>query len=320
MIPFLLFGLLLFLAVALGLAGLLQHREGATLRAVRSRLQNLGERPAEVQRHQVERDRRFSSIGWLDRLLQRVDLAQRLDMLIFQAGMNMRAGVLLLLIVTCAAGGYIAGLMLFHRVIPALLGLAVCGSIPLLYVKWRKGQRMRAFAEEFPDALDLLVSALRAGLSFTAAMQIVAEECPQPVRGEFAITVEEQSLGLDFRESLVNLSKRVDSIDLKFFVTAIILQRETGGNLVEVLESTARLIRDRFRILGDIQTFTAQGRLTGAILSALPICIGLFSWAMAPEYFKPMVESPAGRAALCMAGLMQLGGALVIRRIVDVKV
>jgi len=320
MITFILFGLLVFLALAAGLFGVLQHREGATLRAVRSRLEGLRHRHPETRRHEVERDRRYSSIAWFDRLLQRVDLGQRLEMLIFQAGMSLRAGVLVLLMATCAAGGYMVGLMMFHRIMPALLAMALCGPAPLLYVLWRKGQRMRAFAEEFPDALDLLVSALRAGLSFTAAMQIVAEESPQPVRGEFAITVEEQSLGLDFRESLVNLSKRVDSIDLKFFVTAIILQRETGGNLVEVLESTARLIRDRFRILGDIQTFTAQGRLTGAILSALPICIGLFSWAMAPEYFKPMIESPAGRAALWMAGLMQLGGALVIRRIVAVKV
>ena len=320
MMPFLVFGFLLFLALVMGLVGLLQHRQGATVRAVRSRLQGLGHRDPETQRHEVERDRRYSAIPWFNRLLERVDLGQRLEMLIFQAGMGLRAGVLVMLIVSCAAGGYVAGLMLFHRVLPALVGLAACGSVPLFYVMWRKQQRMHAFAEQFPDALDLLVSALRAGLSFTAAMQIVAEESPQPVRGEFAITVEEQALGLDFRESLVNLSKRVDSIDLKFFVTAIILQRETGGNLVEVLEGTARLIRDRFRILGDIQTFTAQGRLTGGILSALPLCIGLFSFVMAPEYFRPMVESPAGRAALWMAGLMQLGGILVIKRIVDVKV
>lgn len=320
MIPFLLFALLLGLALALGLYGYLQHREGAAGRAVQSRLQELGHRDPVAQRREIERDRRYSSIPWFDRLLARVDLGQRLEMLIFQAGMNLRPGVLVMMILTCAVVGYVAGLTMTHRLVPALLAMAACGFAPLLYVKWRKAKRMRAFAEEFPDALDLLVSALRAGLSFTAAMQIVAEESPQPVRGEFAITVEEQSLGLDFRESLVNLSKRVDSVDLKFFVTAIILQRETGGNLVEVLEGTARLIRDRFRILGDIQTFTAQGRLTGAILSALPICIGLFSWLMAPEYFKPMIESPAGRFALWSAGLMQLGGALVIRRIVDVKV
>jgi tight adherence protein B len=151
-------------------------------------------------------------------------------------------------------------------------------------------------------------------------MQIVAEESPEPVRGEFAITVEEQSLGLDFREALVNLTKRVDSLDLRFFVTAVILQRDTGGNLAEILENTSRLIRDRFRILGDIQTFTAQGRLTGLILCGLPIGIGVFMLAMTPDYFRPMLESPSGRLALFIAGGMQLLGVLVVRRIVNIKV
>jgi tight adherence protein B len=198
--------------------------------------------------------------------------------------------------------------------------MLLLGPVPYLYVRYRKHQRMKAFAQEFPDSLDLLVSALRAGLSFSAAMQIVAEESPEPVRGEFAITVEEQSLGLDFRECLVNLTRRVDSLDLRFFVTAVVLQRETGGNLAEILENTSRLIRDRFRILGDIQTFTAQGRLTGAILLCLPCSIGIFMFIMTPEYFKPMITSEAGRAALWFAGFMQFTGALIIRKIVNIKV
>jgi len=217
-------------------------------------------------------------------------------------------------------GGYFFGIIAFHRAPPAMLFMLLLGPLPYFYVRYRKHQRMKAFSTEFPDSLDLLVSALRAGLSFSAAMQIVAEESPEPVRGEFAITVEEQSLGLDFRESLVNLTRRVDSLDLRFFVTAIVLQRETGGNLAEILENTSRLIRDRFRILGDIQTFTAQGRLTGAILFCLPACIGLFMFIMTPDYFKPMMTSEAGRAALWFAGCLQVTGALIIRKIVNIKV
>jgi len=144
---------------------------------------------------------------------------------------------------------------------------------------------MQAFALEFPDALDLLVGALRAGLSFSAAMQMVSEESPEPVRTEFSVTVEEQALGLDFREALLNLTRRVDSLDLRFFVTAVVLQRETGGNLAEILENTARLIRDRFRVLGDIRTFTAQGRLTGAILVLLPVVMALYTYTINPDYF-----------------------------------
>ena len=164
------------------------------------------------------------------------------------------------------------------------------------------------------------MSALRAGLSFSAAMQMVAQESPEPIRSEFAVTVEEQALGLDFRETLVNLTRRVDSLDLRFFVTAVVLQRETGGNLAEILENTARLIRDRFRVLGDIRTFTTQGRLTGTILVLLPLAMALYTWAMEPDYFQPMLESASGRNALLVAGAMQVLGILVIRRIVSIKV
>src|SRR5262245_7858151 len=296
------------------------HRSGEGARALQGRLRELAHKTRELPGPKVERDKRLSSIPWLDALLRRINVAEGLEMLLYKAGMSMRVGVLLLLIAAFGMGGYFIGLVTFHRAPPALLFMLIAAPLPYGYVQYRKHQRMQKFSHEFPDSLDLLVSALRAGLSFSAAMQIVAEESPEPVRGEFAITVEEQSLGLDFRESLFNLTRRVDSLDLRFFVTAIVLQRETGGNLAEILENTSKLIRDRFRILGDIQTFTAQGRLTGAILLCLPACIGLFMFIMTPDYFKPMMTSEAGRAALWFAAFMQITGALIIRKIVNIKV
>jgi tight adherence protein B len=316
----LLFSILIFLTVALAVAGWLFHRGGAGARAIQERLQRFATRGGDLPRARVERDSRLSSIPLLDSLLRSIDLGARLELLLYRAGMSMRAGMLVLLIAAFAAAGYVVGFAASHRVPPALLFMALFAPIPYLYVVYRKQQRMKAFAQEFPDALDLLVSALRAGLSFTAAMQIVGEESPEPVRGEFAIAVEEQALGLDFRETLFNLTQRVDSLDLRFFVTAVILQRDTGGNLAEILDNTAKLIRDRFRILGDIQTFTAQGRLTGLILTLLPISIGLFTFLMTPDYFRPMIESPGGRFALWFAAGMQLTGVLVIRKIVNIKV
>jgi len=241
-------------------------------------------------------------------------------MLLYQAGVGLRAGTLIMLCVIFAAGGYLVGLALFHRVFPAIVGLAVCGPLPLMWVQGKKRERMRAFAREFPDALDLLVTALRAGLSFTAAMQIVADEAPEPVRGEFAVTVEEQALGLDPREALMNLTRRVDVLDLRFFATAVLLQRETGGNLAEVLANTSELIRDRFRVLGDIMTFTAQGKITGGILVCLPIFICVFMFVITPGFFKPMIETPEGRMALWIAGGMQLAGILAVRKIVSIRV
>lgn len=315
------FSILLFVAIVIAVAGVLMHRQGEGMRAMQSRLRGLGSKagPKDVARD-VTRDSRYSSIPLLDSLLQRLDLSGRLELLLYQAGLTMRVGQLVLLMAGFAMGGYFCGMFVFHRLMPALLFTAAFAPLPYAWVRLKKQQRMKKFSEEFPDSLDLLVSALRAGLSFSAAMQIVAEESPEPVRSEFAVTVEEQSLGLEFRESLVNLTKRVDSLDLRFFVTAVILQRETGGNLAEVLENTSRLIRDRFRILGDIATFTAQGRMTGAILFCLPLGISIFTIVITPDYFRPMLASEGGRAALWIAGSAQVLGALAIRKIVNIKV
>ena len=317
---FLFFSILIFLAVVTACVALVIHRSGEGARQLQTRLSKLTRRAGETQKVEVMRDSRYSSIPMFDSLLRSLNLGQQLEMLLYQAGMTMRVGALLLLIVACGMGGYFIGVLVTHRVAPGLMFMALATPIPYLYVKFKKGQRMKAFSEEFPDSLDLLVSALRAGLSFSAAMQIVAEESPEPVRGEFAVAVEEQSLGLEFRETMMNLTRRVDSLDLRFFVTAVILQRDTGGNLAEILENTSKLIRDRFRILGDIKTFTAQGRLTGGILLCLPLSISLFMFVMTPDYFKPMIESETGRAALYFAGFLQVLGALIIRKIVAIKV
>jgi tight adherence protein B len=232
----------------------------------------------------------------------------------------MRVGMFLLVLAALSMVTYLIGYIAFGHLIPAFACMAV-GAMFLPLVMWhKKNVRMNAFAEEFPDALDLLVSALRAGISFSSALQIVAEESPEPIRSEFAIVVEEQSLGIEMREALGNLASRVDSVDIKFFVTAIVLQRDTGGNLTEVLDNTSRLIRDRFRILGDIKTFTAQGRLTGFILTCLPLAMAIFMIVSAPEYFFKMWEKPEGRAILGVAAFMQLLGGLAIRKIVDIKV
>ncbi len=268
----------------------------------------------------VERDQRMSAVPVLDRLLRSLSIARRIELLLYQAGLSWRVGTFLLLVAVGCAAGYLVALSIFHHLLHALVSGVLGASLPVLLLQWKKSTRMRAFAEEFPDALDLLVSALRAGISFSSALQIVADESPEPVRSEFAIVVEEQMLGLELREALTNLANRVDSLDLKFFVTAVVLQRDTGGNLTEVLENTSRLIRDRFRILGDIQTFTAQGRLTGAILSLLPLGLAIFMMMVAPDYFHKMWDNPTGRAVLGFAGLMQILGALTIRKIVNIRV
>jgi tight adherence protein B len=220
----LLFPILIAVAVVLLVIGVGLDRGGAMARELGERLRSIAPE-ADRPLRELERDRRLSVIPWLDRMLRGIQLGERLEMLLYQAGVGLRAGTLILMCVLFAGGGYMVGLGLFHRLFPAIVGFVVGAPLPVLYVLSRKAQRMQAFAREFPDALDLLVTALRAGLSFSAAMQIVADEAPEPVRGEFAVTVEEQALGLDPREALLNLTKRVDVLDLRFFATAVLLQR-----------------------------------------------------------------------------------------------
>ena len=311
---------LVFLAVVFAVVSVVLSREGVAARQLGERLRRFGWKGELPGGAEVERDVRYSYIPLFDRLLRFMNLGTNAELLLYQAGMKMRPGVLILLTALFLIGGYSLGVVLFHRVPPALLIMLVLGPLPYGYVIYRKSARMKAFAREFPDALDLLVSALKAGLSFSAAMQIASEESPDPVRGEFAVTVEEQALGIDFREAMVNLTRRVDSLDLRFFVTAVLLQLDTGGNLAEILHNTSVLLRDRFRVLGDIQTFTAQGRITGAILGLLPLFMALFMLTVSPDYFRPMIETHSGRVAIAVAGCMQLMGMLVIRQIVKIRV
>jgi tight adherence protein B len=305
--------------VALVLALTMQKRERGA-QALRERVGTSRPGTADTARVLIERDQRMSALPFLDRILRGLSIARRIELLLYQAGMQMRVGVFLMLVAVGGLAGYLIATAVFRYWLHGFVAGAIGAFLPMLFIQYRKSARMRAFAEEFPDALDLLVSALRAGISFSSALQIVADESPEPVRSEFAIVVEEQTLGLDLREALTNLADRVDSLDLKFFVTAVVLQRDTGGNLTEVLENTGRLIRDRFRILGDIQTFTAQGRLTGAILSFLPLGLAIFMMMVAPDYFHKMWDNPSGRAVLGFAALMQILGALVIRKIVNIRV
>jgi len=314
------FAILIALMVVMLALGAYALRSGQGMKALTDRLRRVGRPAPDVPEFELERDERYSSMPWFDDLLRKVNVGEHLELLLYQSGLSMRAGMLVMLTAAAAMVAYVCGIMMFHRVFTALLCMAAVAPLPYGFVVMKKKQRMNSFAEQFPDALDLLVSALRAGLSFSVAMQIVSEESPEPLATEFAITVEEQSLGLDIREAMTNLTRRVDVLDLKLFVTAILLQRETGGNLAEVLSNSAALIRDRFRILGDVKTFTAQGRMTAVILSALPIGVGLFTFAASPEYFAPMIESEAGRMALWFAGFLQLLGVLIIKKIVSIKV
>jgi tight adherence protein B len=294
---------------------------GATDRraAIRRRLMELEEGIDGLDASILRVDR-MSSIGLLNRSLARMHLAHRLESLLVQAGLTMKVSVFLLMSLSLAVlSGLLARQLLHH--VPLASFIALCAGIaPLLIVIYKKDRRVRMFNEQFPEAIDLMVSALRAGFALSGSIQLVADECPDPVGKEFRILFEEQKLGLDVREALLNFGSRLDSTDASLFVTAVLIQRDTGGNLAEVLEKISDVIRDRFRILGEVKTFTAVGRLSGFILGALPPVVALIMTMLNPDYMRILLDHPIGTHVISVAVIMQVLGFLVIRRIIDIKV
>jgi tight adherence protein B len=253
-------------------------------------------------------------------MLQSAPFARRLELLLVQADIKMRVGTFVALTLVLGLGVALAvDVLLARPFVSAGLGLGVA-FIPLAYARHKKQQRTLHFEEQFPDALDMLTSALRAGLALTAAIQVVAEEAPDPVGKEFRVLFEENRLGVDMKHAVQMLAERVDSTEARLFATALILQRETGGNLAEILDGTAAVIRDRFRILRDVRTMTAQARLSGGILMLLPLMLAGAIMVLAPDYLRGLAKDPTGKYLIPTAGVLQVAGFFIMRRIVDIKV
>jgi tight adherence protein B len=311
-----------FLAVVCFATGVLFIARAQAAKRIRNRLQDVillgnGDDSA---RTVILRDMQLSSIPFLNDLLKNARWAQKLDNLLVQGGISIRLGTFILLMGVLGASGFLVMTAVFNRPFLSLPVGLVGAALPIFYARQRKFQRVRKFEQQFPDSLDMLNRALRAGLALNGAIQIVADESPDPVAQEFRVLFEENRLGLDMKEALKKLAGRVDSTELRLFVTAVILQRETGGNLAEILERAAAIIRDRFRILGDIRTLTAQARLSGFILTVLPLVMAALIYFVAPEYLKGLVVDPIGRVLIVAAVSLQVIGFLVIRRIINIKV
>ena len=213
----------------------------------------------------------------------------------------------------------IAGLYFPRFPIPWLVGI-VAGIVPFSMVALKRRRRLRAFEEHFPEALDLLGRAVRAGHAFTTGLEMIATESAEPVAGEFRTAFEEQNFGLPLRDALLNMTERMPLVDVRFFVTALLIQKETGGNLAEILDGLSRVIRDRFRIYREVKTRTAQGRLTAGILISLPLAVMLALELINPTYLRVLFEDPAGPMVLAIAGTMQVIGSLLLWKIIHFEV
>ncbi len=196
----------------------------------------------------------------------------------------------------------------------------VFGFMPVLYIIWKRKRRLQKFSAQLPETLELVSRALKAGHSLPAGIQLVAEQMADPIGPEFARCYEEQNLGIPLEEALEEMTNRVPNVDLRFFATAIILQRTTGGDLSEILEKIGRLIRERFQIFGQIAALTGEGRLSGIVLLALPPVLFLTMLKLNYDYIMMLFEDPLGQQMLMGAIVMQLIGAFVIKKIIDIKV
>jgi len=262
----------------------------------------------------------LSAIPWINRVLMKIELAPRLRLLLYQSSLKWTAGGLILMCAMAfAIASWLVHLKTDNTILSILLGLLI-GAMPFAFVLYKRKARFKKFETELPDALDLMVSALRVGHSLNSALSLVARECPDPVSTEFRICYDEQNYGLELRTAMENLITRVPMQDLRIVVTAILIQKESGGNLAEVLEKTAQVIRERFRLKRQIMTHTAQGRLTGLILTLLPVVLGILLYFVNPKAMSLLWTRDIGVKLLYVSGGMTITGGLIIRQIVNMDV
>lgn len=255
--------------------------------------------------------------------LRNLSIVDKLQQQIDQAGLEMSA----LTLAGLCAGGAVAGLLVGRMVhVPmfremACLALsAILGYAPLVYVRACRSKRMAAFEEAFPEALDFMARSMRAGHAFSVSLETMADESPDPLGAEFRRVFHEQNLGSPLGETLRSLSDRVPLVDVRFFVSAVSMQRETGGNLAEILTKLAFVIRERFRLKGAVKAATSHGRITAAVLTAMPVAVAIGLMLITPDYLKGMAEDPLGKKLIIGSIFGQFLGYYTMRKITDIKV
>ena len=268
----------------------------------------------------IQKQELLSSIPFLNRLLLQLEIAPKLRRLLYQANLNWTpGGFLLVSLAIWVFSAYLLYLKTGTFLFSVMLALVPAGG-PLAYVLRKRAKRFYKFEEGLPAALDLMVSGLRGGHSLVSVLGMVSTEAPDPIGPEFRICFDEQNYGLELRTALENLVVRVPIQDMRIVLTAILIQKETGGNLAEVLDKCAHVIRERFRLKKEIRTKTAQGRLTGWILSLLPLGLGTLLFLIKPEVISLLWKKPLGLKMLYTGTVMIVIGSLIIRKIVRIRV
>ena len=255
----------------------------------------------------------------VEKLLGKTGAGLSLARLIEQSGVRATTGGILVVSGGLALLGMLAVLLFAPAASYAPIGL-LFGAAPILFLMQRRGARIKKFEEQFPEALDLLSRALRAGHAFQTSLGMVADELPEPVGPEFKKTFDQQNFGLPLKECLFELADRVPLVDVRFFATAVTIQRETGGNLAEILDKLAYVVRERFKILRQVRVHTAHGRFTGYVLLGLPAVLGIILSYLSPDHMNTLFTEPMGKTMLLAAGVMQTVGYFWIRQVIKIEV
>jgi tight adherence protein B len=321
----LLTGIGIFLSVLLLIEGgyalfrTLRHPEK---RRVKRRLQSLSFDGSayESEGPALERKTLLSQVPWLHRWLLKFRWTPRMRTLLEQSGTRRPLGFFVLLSLVLPAVGFVIGSRFIPQVFILLPLLALLAALPSFYLCMKKKQRMQKFEAQLPEAMELMARALKAGHAFSGALKMVVEEMDDPIGEEFNKTLGEINFGVNVPEALKNLSQRVDCTDLRFFVISVIIQRETGGNLAEILENIARLIRERFKLHGRIRVLSAEGRFSAAVLVGIPILVAFILSIVNPNYIRTLITDPMGNVLVGVAIVLMILGVAVMKRMIEIKV
>ena len=318
--PLLLLFLFVFTVAAMAGSVAWNLTEQKRRKALDNRLQRSLEEEAQIETGLLKRNV-TSDVAFYGRMLDRFEFTGTMRQHLAQADLNWSVGRLTAMML--AAAFLALNICLRFPVIPIYLvpGLSVvAGFLPYAYVMNRRTRRLARFEEQFPEALDFLGRAMRAGHAFSVSLEMLATESVEPLATEFRQTFDEQNLGLPVETALQNLARRVPLLDVRFFVSAVLLQTRTGGNLSEILDKLAYVIRERFKLKGQVKAYSAHGRLTGTVLTILPLVVVALMMVVNPAYMTVLVKHPYGKHLIAAAIIMQTLAYLVIRRIVDIKV
>lgn len=261
-----------------------------------------------------------SPLPVVDKVLAQTSAGSWLSRLIEQAGYRTTPGAVVGATVGLAVVAWLLASILLHQSFAPVVAAGIAAALPTVFLMNRRSARLRAFEEQFPEALDLLSRALRAGHAFQTSLGMIADEMKPPVGPEFKKTFDQQNYGLPLRDALHQMTENVPILDVRFFVTAVLIQRETGGNLSEILDNLAHVIRERFKIRRQIRTHTAHGRFTGFVLLALPAGLAIMLSMINPEHMDLLFKERIGQMMLVVAIVLQIVGFVWIRKVIKIEV